>query len=1269
MEPRSRQPSTPDSDGVAQRKTNNPKLYPDVLSPRPVNLASSSSSHENFILAIHDVIVRSLRRRLWKAIQEDDKETALRTYQATLFDFRQWLQEEEDLRAQMQEEELKRQLPYQTGKINYHQIRHKGNHKRNLQHDDTAGHNSSLLKCCYNYEKELEQKFGGQRVPILETLMNPSEPFIADDFLSPYDRYDQPVRKDLPDPVKYAAEQKAIEDAARRKRRRARRPRVAFRYLIKRDDVPDIDASPTATSGDSSGVENSTKEDVFMTTPLHEAARLGAGNFVAILLAQGGDPNRRNGLARTALHTCAGGLTYEEQVLSQAISHTLDSDDRTSSLDTVPVSIQANFLPDKVLSLIQGPKTIPIHGNESQSELFGRLFRSAKSNKEKVERGHSFIHRKRNTVPIKPSQGRYETLMAERLDAALSILSWVQKDTGDGPSINAVDADGRTALHYASGMGRSDICMAILSDFGAILTIVDDVGARTPCEVAANQGHKELAAQLEARALLYVDPYGLDDDLMENIRTVRENTNSRRKLVPPFKWFETLSASELTKIRYKRVSQTRLEMSNVIDECTAAAKIKKLSSSSSDSSTNDTDVCIIDGNSHKATPATEGEITHIDFALNKCNLKQIFQRLQDSHIELFLSFHKWNVMNAVKAFRQYAFDAFSVANVPLPLPKVDGKSDEKTCQICYDDNVASEDWMYLLGCEHGFCKDCLSVYIQDCAQEKQPMYSITCPHHECRSLIAKHDIERLLENDSASLKRLYEASTENFVTASADFKFCPFPGCRGTVHRLLPSKFSSGRLDANILDYTGATCVAVRGSERIGDGCTLTYEGVEDLEYNNCHSTEQPPKAHRFCFACGGGVHWPLTCERLEQWNEKIREEIGEITDGTDVRDYNDLAQKIWIKANTRPCPSCHVNIEKNDGCNHMVCSNPQCLHEFCWICRKDWKLHSNATGGYFRCNIWEEGRDEQVQVSSEFNPFELTSEEGYGTAINSAREAWKTKLETNRFIHHYTRWEAHAESASLERKMQDSVCTRLAPLVEAAMAYDGSPLFNFGGQGLSFIHSAFIELLECRSVLRHSYAFSFLRYPTFSKSSQMLSHIYGSRKEKQNFERLQAELEVITEQMSDIVARSHLRATQVQISFLTAGAAEKRVELSNMVFQIYREERKEIEKYEKRKENEKKYRAKSPRGETPPSSGVPRPSLSEIMLMHQRPRDLQFDHNNVADALDGFVDRATRMDHHATQYRDLDALASEAIRMWACSLCTYMNDGGRICAMCGRRR
>ena len=31
-----------------------------------------------------------------------------------------------------------------------------------------------------------------------------------------------------------------------------------------------------------------------------------------------------------------------------------------------------------------------------------------------------------------------------------------------------------------------------------------------------------------------------------------------------------------------------------------------------------------------------------------------------------------------------------------------------------------------------------------------------------------------------------------------------------------------------------------------------------------------------------------------------------------------------------------------------------QCKYDFCWVCQEQWKKHSSATGGYFRCNRYE---------------------------------------------------------------------------------------------------------------------------------------------------------------------------------------------------------------------------------------------------------------------------------------------------------------------------
>ncbi|XP_021569085.1 E3 ubiquitin-protein ligase parkin isoform X2 [Carlito syrichta] len=48
-------------------------------------------------------------------------------------------------------------------------------------------------------------------------------------------------------------------------------------------------------------------------------------------------------------------------------------------------------------------------------------------------------------------------------------------------------------------------------------------------------------------------------------------------------------------------------------------------------------------------------------------------------------------------------------------------------------------------------------------------------------------------------------------------------------------------------------------------------------------------------------------------------------------------ASKDIIKKTTKPCPRCHVPVEKNGGCMHMKCPQPQCRLEWCWNCGCEW--------------------------------------------------------------------------------------------------------------------------------------------------------------------------------------------------------------------------------------------------------------------------------------------------------------------------------------------
>lgn len=131
----------------------------------------------------------------------------------------------------------------------------------------------------------------------------------------------------------------------------------------------------------------------------------------------------------------------------------------------------------------------------------------------------------------------------------------------------------------------------------------------------------------------------------------------------------------------------------------------------------------------------------------------------------------------------------------------------------------------------------------------------------------------------------------------------------------------------------------------------------------------------------------------------------------------------------------------------------------------------------------------------------------------------------------------------------------------------------------------------------------------------------------------------MITEQMSDVLARSHIRASQVQISFLTAGAAEKRVDFSNLMFSILHEER---GKDRRRREGDPSRKRRGSSDRLNPWTG----------MIEDRS-----DHSSDDD-----------YDSHETFLDDGDG-GSDGTAMWACSACTFMNSRGRRCEMCGTAR
>ena len=59
-------------------------------------------------------------------------------------------------------------------------------------------------------------------------------------------------------------------------------------------------------------------------------------------------------------------------------------------------------------------------------------------------------------------------------------------------------------------------------------------------------------------------------------------------------------------------------------------------------------------------------------------------------------------------------------------------------------------------------------------------------------------------------------------------------------------------------------------------------------------------------------------------------------------------------------CPMCKNIIEKNEGCIHMTCL---CKYEFCWICMKVWKGHTN----FYKCaETSKEDHEKKLNLENE---------------------------------------------------------------------------------------------------------------------------------------------------------------------------------------------------------------------------------------------------------------------------------------------------------------
>jgi ariadne-1 len=342
-------------------------------------------------------------------------------------------------------------------------------------------------------------------------------------------------------------------------------------------------------------------------------------------------------------------------------------------------------------------------------------------------------------------------------------------------------------------------------------------------------------------------------------------------------------------------------------------------------------------------------------------------------------------------------------------------NDSSTCFICFEDSV---DQMLAMPCGHAFCTDCWRLFCENAVQEGPSCVQTTCPDATCPEVVTEQEMRAALGSSDPALSKYQQYQLRSFVESNPLTRWCPGPGCERIAVAL-----SSAALER---DGRIAQC----------DACSV------------------PPL--KFCVLCGAEPHAPASCQFVTQWAEKCR---------------NESETANWILANTKSCPKCHCRIEKNQGCNHMTCQ--KCRHEFCWICMGDWKEHGSNTGGYYKCNKFDD------------------------TAGNSDDPVGQAQRELDRYLHFYSRYHAHAEAQRFARQQRHGIDVQ------------------------DYQIAAQEQLVECRRVLKFTYVFAYYTYtPVNGDTKPAAAATSGPVSHRERFEHHQEMLERFTESLHELTER-----------------------------------------------------------------------------------------------------------------------------------------------------
>ena len=313
------------------------------------------------------------------------------------------------------------------------------------------------------------------------------------------------------------------------------------------------------------------------------------------------------------------------------------------------------------------------------------------------------------------------------------------------------------------------------------------------------------------------------------------------------------------------------------------------------------------------------------------------------------------------------------------------------CLVCFTEknDLENPENYFSLSCGHYFCSDCWYEYLTEKLNDYLSAITTTCPQIGCNCIITQKIFTDILKQKSPEIFILYiKSCTKNFTDYNTFIKACPSPGCETFIY--------------------------------------CDQFGNKQVECPKCN--------FNFCFKCLKDGHKPCTCDMIDAWELKNKSESENIK---------------WILVNTRKCPSCQKFIEKNQGCNFMMCSKSGgCGAFFCWTCMK---ILSSDHGGH-ECNVYKPKEESELNV-----------------------EDMKNALAT--YSHHFERYNNHKKSMEYAVKTRDEINELISTL---------NRMKDIPFEELSFFKNAIKTTILARRLLFNSYIFVF-----YMKKNSNMRHLF----------------------------------------------------------------------------------------------------------------------------------------------------------------------------------